>query len=300
MTLIPYILIFVVLFGTIGIYGKARFDGLLIAVSMCALWFLYGVYGCEFPPRSIFEWLVAQWRQEGFELVMFMPLFSLYVVFDRRRLLAAAPKSPSVAGLGVAAASIALHVLAFRAQTPGISAATVVVAAWGMCYAMWGWRVARLLLFPAGYVLLCFTNHVFLHAVPSLRLYSSIVTEWLLNGVGIETVREGTMLSSSTGRGFTLVIVDGCSGLRSLVTMTALAPVHVYFYAKGVRRRWLLFPLSVPFAILANLVRLFAMAGMMAWIGTERAMPLWHDYSGYLVFVLAMLMLFKARDVLAK
>ena len=135
--------------------------------------------------------------------------------------------------------------------------------------------------------MLCFGNHLFIHAVPGLRLMASVIAGWLLNGFGVEVIREGTGLCSPVGNGFAFDVADGCSGLHSIVALTAIAAPYLYLEDMGMRRKWALFLLCVPMAIAANLIRILTMAGVMAAVGMDRAMSLWHDGAGYFVFFVA-------------
>ena len=295
---LPYISIFAALFGAVGVCGKDRVGGFLLAVNGCALWFLFTVYGGE-SPRSVFEWLSSQWQCDDFKYARLMPLVSGYAVFAKRKAIAAAQKSPSLVGAGIVTLSLAAHALAFRAGLPSVSAATVVGAAWGTCYAVWGRHVARLLLFPAGYALLCFTIHLFAYAVPSLRLFASTVVEWLFKGMGVEITRLGTTLQSTAGHGFAFDVADGCSGLHSLVALTAIAAPYVFLFSKrDAWRKWGLFLLAVPLAVFANLVRVLAMAALGVSMGMELAMALGHDAAGYFVFLFAVMLLIRAERMM--
>jgi exosortase len=111
--------------------------------------------------------------------------------------------------------------------------------------------------------------------------------EVLLHGAGIQAIRRGTVIYSGAGGGFQFDVADACSGLRSLVVMTALAAPYAYFTLKGHWRKWTLFALSVPLAMLANALRIFTLALVAELIGMRLAMSLYHDFSGYLVFVIS-------------
>ncbi len=272
---------------------------LLLALAVAGLYSAYGSSSnTAVEPRSIFRWIAIQWRFADFRNNWIMLLVSAYAVYHQRHALAAARKRPSAAGMAVVLVSLALHVLGFRTQMPRLSLITVVGVGWGACYALWGWSVARLLLFPAGYTLLCFTGYHLTHFTMRLRLAASFMAEVLLQGVGIETVRKGTVLFSSAGGGFQLDVADACSGLRSLIVMTALAAPYAYFTQRGLWRKWGLFLLSVPLAMLANTIRIFTLALVAEWIGMRLAMALYHDFSGYLVFLISVALLMGAGSLL--
>lgn len=242
-------------------------------------------------PRSIFGWISIQWKNENFRNNWVMLLFSAYVIYRNRTQLAEAKVKPSVVGLIVIALSMLAHVLGFRTQLPRLSLGAAVGVFWGIPYAIWGWDVAKLLLFPAGYAFLCFCGSLLVEVTMPLRLMASSLACVFLHGAGIEAVRRGTVVLSNAGGGFQFDVADACSGLRSLTVMTALAAPYAYLTLSGFWRRMLLFCMSVPLAMLANALRIFSLGAVAEWIGMDLAMKLYHDLSGYLVFFLSLLLL---------
>lgn len=242
-------------------------------------------------PRSIFGWISIQWKNENFRNNWVMLLFSAYVIYRNRTQLAEAKVKPSVAGLVVIALSMLAHVLGYRTQLPRLSLGATVGVFWGIPYAIWGWDVAKLLLFPAGYAFLCFCGSLLVEVTMPLRLMASSLACVFLHGAGIEAVRRGTVVLSNAGGGFQFDVADACSGLRSLTVMTALAAPYAYLTLTGFWRRMFLFCMSVPLAMLANALRIFSLGAVAEWLGMDLAMMLYHDLSGYLVFFLSLLLL---------
>lgn len=238
--------------------------------------------------QSLFWWIGSQWLQQGgdFSHGWLMPLVSLWVIRTKRREIVAAPKRVDWRGLAVVVLSLALHWVSYRAQQPRISLVALVGVCWGIPFYLWGESVARALLFPAGYLLLCFTSSLLFFATFRLRLLSTILASGILNGIGIESVRRGTAIFSSAGGGFQLEVADPCSGLRSLFSMTALAAPYAYFVMSSLGLKWALFLLSVPMAVIGNTLRIVTIALVAHFYDMEAAMRLYHDYSGYIVFAI--------------
>ena len=169
---------------------------------------------------------------------------------------------------------------------------------WSIPFYLYGAGVARLLLFPAGYLLLCFTSYLLISFTMPLRLSSCMVSCGLLNGLGIASVRHGTAIYSSAGGGFNFDVADPCSGLRSLVVMTALAAPYAYFTQKSQVKRWALFLMAIPLAMLANIIRIVTIAVVAEVIGQQFAMSAYHDYSDYFIFTVAILLMVAAGRAL--
>ncbi len=269
----------------------------VFAFLLCvvAAFWLYIGYGSDsdvaMEPSSIFGWVAIQWKNENFKNNWIMLLFSAYVIYRNRKEIAEAEVKPSPVGMLVVLASLAVHVLGYRTQLPRLSLGSTVGVFWGIPYAIWGWKVAKLLIFPAAYALLCFCGSLLVEITMPLRLMASSLACVFLHGAGIEAVRRGTVVFSNAGGGFQFDVADACSGLRSLIVMTALAAPYAYLTMTGTWRRLILFSMSVPLAMLANSLRIFSLGLVAEWIGMDLAMKLYHDLSGLLVFVLSLLLL---------
>lgn len=271
----------------------------LFAAGALLAWTLYSRFGFDSRMRSVFRWVFLQWfsDRDGFANLWVMPLVCLAAVWTSRRRLAEAEVRPNAWGAALVAGCLAVHVVAYRAQLPRLSLVSSVGVFWGLALAVWGRGVARALGFPALYLMLCFGSSLLNYATMPLRLVASEIACALLQGVGIDAVRRGTVVHSAAGGGFSFNVADPCSGLRSLVTMTALALPYAYFTLKSNAKRLVLFALSVPLAMLANALRIFTIGLVAEWIGMQLAMQLYHDLSGYIVFVLSILLLVAAGSL---
>jgi exosortase len=89
----------------------------------------------------------------------------------------------------------------------------------------------------------------------------------------------------------TLEVVEACSGIRSFVSLLALAVVFVYLTQ---RQRWprvVLVISAIPIAIVANAFRIWG-TGVLAYLyGVQVADGFYHTFAGWVVFVVAFLLL---------
>ena len=275
----------------------------LLGIGLATAWWMYSRFGTDSDSvhegRSIFGWISHQWRIPGgdFESMWIMPVVCCVSVWLSRRRLAEAEVRPDWRGALVVAGSLAIHLVGYQSQLPRLSLGSVVGVLWGLPLAIWGPGVARALGFPACYLLLCFMSSLLVEVTMPLRLMASEIACMLLQGVGIGAERAGTVVVSTAGGGFSFNVADPCSGLRSLVTMTALAAPYAYFTLRSNAKRLVLFALSVPLAMLANALRIFSLGVVAEWIGMKLAMQLYHDLSGYILFALSILLLVAAGSL---
>ena len=130
-----------------------------------------------------------------------------------------------------------------------------------------------------------------------MQLFGSYLTEQVVRFIGIPIFREGNVLHLAET---TLEVVAACSGLRSLVTMFALAGALTFFSPLSTSRKWVLFFAAAPIAIFANIVRLTGTAMLASIYGGDVAQGFLHDFSGIVVFVLGLALLVGTNALLAK
>jgi exosortase len=122
-----------------------------------------------------------------------------------------------------------------------------------------------------------------------LQLLASRFGELSLSVIGVPVLREGNIIQLPN---ISLEVVEACSGIRSLVSMLTLGIVYGYFAEKRIWVRAALGFVTVPTAILTNGFRVAATGIAAHYFGKEMAEGFLHSFSGWLIFVLAFLMLF--------
>ncbi|MCP3931411.1 MAG: exosortase/archaeosortase family protein, partial [Bacteroidetes bacterium] len=97
-----------------------------------------------------------------------------------------------------------------------------------------------------------------------------------------------------------LLVGNPCSGLRSLIAFMALGSVLAYLQPISRVKKWILFFLSIPIAVLSNIIRIPILILVSHCWGVEAASPdtLVHTGSGLLVFILGFSLIFFATKVL--
>lgn len=238
--------------------------------------------------------------EEDMSFAWYVPLFSLYVLWSERQKLREAMGNPSVVGLLMSLPFLALGFLGAR----GIQLRLEIVAFVGLLialpWAFFGRQLAKQVLFPAAFLLFCIPLATFLDVVTvHLRLFATYVAEGILNGCGAEIVRQGSMLMAADGS-FSIDVAEPCSGLRSIFALMALTAGYAYFTQPTWLRRAILFSTSVPLAILGNVVRILTICLVANYASKDFAMGFYHDYSGYVVFIVAISVMVAAGELLTR
>jgi len=227
-----------------------------------------------------------------------VPFVSLAVLWRQRDALRAAAGAPSLAGVAWVMFFLVIAWFGGRGGQSRMEQVSFIGLVWALPYAFWGRGVERLMRFPAAF--LCFTIPVssFLDFFTiHLRIFSTSLATGLLNGVGLAVERSGTALYSRVpGAEFNVDVADPCSGIRSLFAMMALTAAYAHFTLRQTWRKWLLFACSLPIAMIGNMVRIMSICVVAAWFGQQVATGYYHDYSGYVVFLVGVLLMVQAGE----
>ncbi|MEN8256354.1 MAG: exosortase/archaeosortase family protein [Thermodesulfobacteriota bacterium] len=244
--------------------------------------------------------LAETWAvNDNFSHGYFIPLVSIYMIFSLREQLQKETIRPSNWGLLILLCGLALLILATVASLNFMQQASLLIVLWGIALYFFGRRWGALLFVPIAYL-------IFMIPIPAIlwnkiafpmQLYSSAMTEMIIRMFGVTIYREGNVLYLVET---TLEVVDACSGLRSLTTMFALSAFLAWFAHYSSWRKWVVFLAAVPIAIFVNMVRLTATALLASRYGETVAQGFLHDFSGMLVFILGLALLWAINMLMSK
>ena len=219
-----------------------------------------------------------------------VPVVSAYILFrERKRIIASADRDTRGKWLAAALMVLAVLVGFVGARGAQIRFEIVALAAllWLSTWLFWGWGTAKETAFPCAFLLFMIPLNSFLDVVTvHLRLLATGTAYGILRGLGAEVVRQGTMITSATGK-FAIDVAAPCSGLRSIFALMTLTAAYAYFFQSTWLKRAILFAASVPLAMLGNIVRILTIVAVANWCDVEAATGFYHDYSGFVVFLVA-------------
>jgi exosortase len=173
-----------------------------------------------------------------------------------------------------------------KAVEPRTVVFSFVVLLYGLALSLGGRQLYRLLFFPITFLLLMIPLNFLDEFVGfPLRIMVTQASTSVLNWCGIETFRRGTAIYSSV---FHFDVADPCSGIRSLMALTTVTAAYAYVTQHVQWKRWVLFLSSMPLAVLGNMARVTSIAMVAQVYGQELASKAYHEYSGYIVFGVAL------------
>lgn len=252
---------------------------------------------------TLLEELLLRWKDPTWQHGLLAPLIAGWLVWRQRAELAALRVQGQLSGLLVVAVAMLAYFGGYKANNYYLGAFAVQLFLAGVVIGCLGWAHARRLCFA--WLMLGFMwPLVFLEDSLSFRLRVLMVetTSFVLNSIGLDTIREGTALISAPGAGraagelFSLKVDGPCSGMRSLFALLMVSALFGYFRQRSLPRRLLLFLAGFPLAVLANMSRLLILIGGTMLFGQEFAVgdqdkevSTFHFVSGLAVYLVALL-----------
>jgi len=236
--------------------------------------------------------LVLQWTNDpNFSHGFFVPLFSAYVLWQRRRRLAELEVRPSWFGLVVMAVALAILVVGVLGAELFLSRTSLLLLLAGLVVQLLGWNWLVAMAFPWAFLFLMIPVPAILFnqiAFP-LQLLAARTATALLSLLGVPVLREGNVIQLAS---MSLEVVEACSGIRSLVSLLTLALIYGYLLEPSWLRRTLLALAAIPIAVMANAVRVMGTGLLGQYWNPDKAQGFFHEFSGWVIFVLSLGMLF--------
>jgi exosortase len=169
----------------------------------------------------------------------------------------------------------------------------------GLVIQLLGWNWLGAMAFPWAFLFLMIPIPAILFnqlAFP-LQLLAAQMATGLLSVLGVPVLREGNVIQLAS---MSLEVVEACSGIRSLVSLLTLALIYGYLLEPSRLRRTLLALAAIPIAVLANAVRVMGTGLLGQYWDPDKAQGFFHEFSGWVIFVLSLGMLFTFHTLLQR
>jgi exosortase len=262
--------------------------GLLLASLVVAL------YG------PVLKLLVLNWWQDpDYGHGFFVPLFVGYILWQERSRWRAVSRQPSNWGLLAMLGAIGLLMVGSLGAELFTSRFSLLVLLAGMVIFLAGWETLRAVSFPLGFLffMIPLPALIYNEVTLPLQLLASRFAVHFLQMLQVPALREGNLIFLPN---YTLEVVEACSGIRSLMSLLALAVAYGYWMQE---RSWMRITLAImmaPIAIISNGLRIVG-SGVLAYrVAPQAAESFFHLFSGWLVFLCALLFMLVAHRLLRR
>lgn len=221
-----------------------------------------------------------------------IPIVSLALIWIKRRELANTKVDSSKLGLGFLIAGLLLHIVSASARVYFSSGYSLFLVLLGLVLYLFGRRFTRAIGFPLFFLLFMIPAPMAVIAASTLKmkLFAAHISVSIIQLLGVSAVREGSVVYMSNT---SIIVGDPCSGLRSLISMSALGILVAYMVKASYPRKTILFLMSIPMAIIANIIRTAATLLISNSYGNRIVEDgFLHTCFGLMVFLIAFVGLF--------
>jgi exosortase len=213
----------------------------------------------------------------------FAPIVAAYIGWSQRSV--AFKNPPSAWGLLVLSVAATIAVIATVGESTTIARFALLMSITGCILLAGGFRALRILSFPLALLLFTFPLPQVLYGEITLplQMVATRLSEWALEHLGFSVMSEGNILNLPHQR---LSVVEACSGLRSLITLSFFCLIYAYFFEPNRWLKMLIIAAVVPSAILLNALRITA-TGVLGEFAPQYTHGLAHEILGWLCFAAA-------------
>lgn len=236
--------------------------------------------------------LIGQWsRDPNYSHGFFVPIFSLYLLWEQRAQLRSLPLEPSWSGFLVLGVAVGVLMAGVLGAELFLSRSSFLIAIAGLVVLMYGWNHLRAAIFPWLFLLFMIPipTIVFNQITFPLQLLASKVAAVILPVFGVPVLREGNVIQLPA---MALEVAEACSGIRSLMSLATLAVIYGYLLEPRKIVRVVLALASIPIAVAANSARIVGTGLLVQYWDPEKAEGFFHAFSGWLIFVVSLVLLF--------
>ena len=252
---------------------------------LCSLLLLVVLY-IPIIPEMVRQWAKDDNYSHGF----LVPIIAGYFLWQRWPDIKEKIVKPDSMGLALVGLALLQLVVAWLGTEYFTMRSSLIVLLAGLVLYLFGREVLKALALPIGYL-------IFMVPIPyiifdtlafPLKLFITKSSVIILQMMGVVVMREGNIIMLPTT---TLEVADACSGIRSLMSLLALAAAYAFMLQTSTLKRIILILSAVPIAIITNAMRVIVTGILAQWWGAQAAEGFFHEFAGLAVFALAMVLL---------
>jgi exosortase len=241
--------------------------------------------------------VALEWQRPQYSHGWLIPAFTIALLWMRLNPLGPVRIAERWWGLGVVAVSLALRVLTafYSLEVPEMM--TLVPTLIGCFLLVGGWKALRWAGPAVAFLIFMFplpwsVENALL--VP-LQNIATKASTYALQTMGIGAYHVGNHISIEK---LTLGVVDACSGLRMTTIFVALSVAIVLVTDRPWWERLIVLVSAIPIAIIVNVTRITVTGLAHLYVGKELADKIFHDWAGWLMVPMALILLFLELKIL--
>ncbi len=224
-----------------------------------------------------------------------IPFLMALMFWAHSETLKSVPKAPCLAALAVFLPTLALFVFAGKNYSMALMSFSFLLIVWSGVWLALGTRFVRAFWAPLAMLALMapLPGPLLNDSTLRIQMASTSFANMLLRGMSFHTVLHGNVIEMDS---FPLWVDVACSGFKLLLSMLTFSGAFAYLVDGTRAKRFTLFLVALPLAVLINSVRI-ALIGVVGECVGPGAAHVFHDWSGIVTLVLGFAALFSLAKV---
>lgn len=236
--------------------------------------------------------LISLWlSNEDYGHGFFVIPITLYLIWRKREILSKLPLKPTKYGYGLLALWAVLYGVGLVGHISTILYLSMVVFPLASVATLISGSASLMILGPIVFMIFMFPvpSEIYTRVTNPLLLISTTASYHILHMIDIPVLQEGNLLTLSN---YSMKVVQACSGIRSLLSIMALAFLMSSIMIKNRLIGSVFFLTSIPVAILGNILRITITALLAYYVSPRAAEGFAHTVAGITTFVFSFLLLY--------
>ena len=231
------------------------------------------------------------WGNDDYSYGFLIPAASAYLLWEKRKTLAEIPIRSDWWIIPLLVFFILISIYGILGSSGNVSMPSIpilILLFTGFCF---GAGTVKRLILPLGFLFFMvpvpavIERYIGLH----LKAVSSELGGAFIGLFNIPVHVSGNIIDLGVTQ---LQVVDACSGLRYIFPLFGLGILYAYFFEKVFWKRLFCVFATIPLGVLLNALRIGVTGILTEMFGPEVSEGFFHDFSGWILFVVAFIMLF--------
>ncbi len=243
------------------------------------------------------EQLWMDWNNPSIDRTynMAIPVFSAIFVALKWRRLRTMPIRATLWGLPLVFLGVGMRLLAEPGQVDFLKYCSLVVLFAGLIWSLLGTKMFRELLFPICFLLFMVPvpDPVYQRMSVPMQNLAAKAGFYISKLLGVRATLSGRQLTiTALDPPLPLAVADACSGMKSLLTLVAVAVAFAYITRRDLPTRIFISLSAVPIAIIMNMLRVAGVGVLAIHFGREAATGFTHWAQGIVFYIVEIALLF--------
>jgi exosortase len=226
-------------------------------------------------------------RSDEHSAGLLVPFLAVYILWSRRHHLAQCAIKPSLWGLFIFAAALAVRLFGLFFMYGSLERLSIALSIAALVLFLFGWqlfrKVSTILLFLC--LMLPWPNRVQAVVGLPLQRWSTSSAVFCLEMLGYEVVQEGNVIHIGSA---TVAVAEACNGLRMVTAFFVISGLVALLIKRAWWVKLFILASSLSIALFCNTTRLAMTAIAFTILNGEHWEQVFHDFGGYAMMPLAL------------